>query len=151
MYTQKSFVLKPQDAQKKWYVIDATDKIVGRLATEVADLLRGKNSPQFTPNTDSGDFVVIVNAEKIKFTGNKLDKKIYHWHTNHIGGIKQRTAREQLTKRPDLIIMNAVKGMLPKNTLGRKQLTKLKVFAGPTHEHDAQKPEVYNVKEMGNR
>lgn len=146
MYTQKSFVLKPKEADKKWHLIDAKDKIVGRLATEIADILRGKNSPSFTPNTDSGDFVVVVNADKVRFTGKKLDKKVYYWHTNHIGGIKQRTAREQLERHPELIIMNAVKGMLPKTTLGRKQLTKLKVFTGEEHTHEAQKPEVYNLK-----
>ena len=146
MYTQKSHVLKPAEADKKWLVIDATDKVVGRLATEVADLLRGKKNPQFTPNTDSGDYVVIVNAEKIRFTGNKLDKKIYYWHTNHIGGIKKRTAREQFDKHPELIVTNAVKGMLPKTSLGRKQLTKLKVFVGEKHDHEAQNPEVYNIK-----
>lgn len=146
MYTQKSFVLKPADADKKWHLVDATDKVVGRLATEIANLLRGKNSPLFTPNTDSGDYVVVVNAEKIKFTGNKLNLKNYFWHTNHIGGIKKRTAKEQLERHPELIIYDAVKGMLPKNTLGRKQLTKLKVFAGSAHTHEAQKPEVYDVK-----
>lgn len=146
MYTQKSYVLKPAEADKKWLVVDATDKVVGRLATEVADLLRGKNNPQFTPHTDSGDFVVVINAEKVRFTGNKLDKKNYYWHTNHIGGIKKRTAREQLEKHPELIVTNAVKGMLPKTSLGRKQLTKLKVFVGDKHDHEAQNPEVYNIK-----
>ena len=146
MYTQKSFVLKPAEADKKWHLIDATDKVVGRLATEIADLLRGKNSPLFTPNTDSGDYVVVINADKVKFTGNKLDQKNYFWHTNHIGGIKKRTAKEQLARHPELVLLDAVKGMLPKNTLGRKQLTKLKVFAGAAHTHEAQKPEVYDVK-----
>jgi large subunit ribosomal protein L13 len=146
MYTQKSFSLKKDDADKKWYVIDATDLVVGRLATRAADILRGKNKPTFTPNQDSGDFLVITNAEKVRFTGNKLDKKVYYWHTNHIGGIKQRTAKEQLERHPELVIMNAVKGMLPKNTLGRKQLTKLKVFVGSEHAHEAQKPEALTIK-----
>ena len=146
MYKEKSFVLKPAEAQKKWYHIDATGMVVGRLATEIAMILRGKTKPTFTPNTDSGDFVVVTNCEKIKFTGKKMDEKIYFWHTNHIGGIKQRTVREQLAKHPELIIMDAVQGMLPKNTLGRKQLTKLKVFVGPKHEHEAQRPEEYKVK-----
>ena len=146
MYTQKSFVLKPADAVKKWWLIDAEDQTVGRLATQIADLLRGKLNPKFTPHTDSGDFVVIINAEKVNFTGNKWNDKEYIWHTNHIGGLKRRTAKEQLAKRPELILMNAVKGMLPKNTLGRKQLTKLKVTIGTDHGHEAQKPEVYNVK-----
>ena len=145
MYTQKSFVLKPAETNKKWYLIDATDKVVGRLATEIAEILRGKKNPQFTPNTDSGDFVVVVNAEKVKFTGRKWDNKNYYWHSNHIGGLKKRTAREQLEKRPDLIITNAVKGMLPKTSLGRKQLTKLKVFAGESHNLEAQKPEAYKL------
>ena len=144
MYTQKSFVLKPADAEKKWWLIDAQDKVVGRLATEIADILRGKRNTKYTPHTDSGDFVVVINADKVQFTGAKWDDKKYYWHTGHIGGIKQRTAKEQLEKRPDLILMNAVKGMLPKNTLGRQQLTKLKVFAGESHNHEAQKPEVYN-------
>ncbi|MCP4913885.1 MAG: 50S ribosomal protein L13 [Oligoflexia bacterium] len=140
MYTQKSFVLKPAEADKNWYLIDAKDQVVGRLATKIADILRGKNSPKYTPHTDSGDFVVIVNADKVKFTGNKLDAKKYYWHTGYVGGIKNRTAREQLDRHPELVIMNAVKGMLPKNSLGRKQLTKLKVFAGEEHKHEAQNP-----------
>lgn len=143
MYTQKSFVLKPAEAQKKWYVIDAENKIVGRLATEVADILRGKRNPQYTPHTDSGDFVVVINADKVKFTGAKWDDKKYFWHTGYVGGIKERTAKVQLEKHPELILMEAVKGMLPKNSLGRQQLTKLKVFAGAEHTHSAQNPEAY--------
>ncbi len=143
MYTQKSYTLKPTEANKKWFHIDATDKVVGRLATEIADLLRGKRKTTFTPNTDSGDFVVVTNAEKVKFTGTKWDDKIYYWHTNHIGGLKQRTAKEQLEKHPELILQNAVKGMLPKGTLGRNQLKKLKIFVGETHAHEAQAPEKY--------
>ena len=142
MITQKSFAITEADMQnKKWWVVDATDMVVGRLASEVAKVLRGKNKPTFCTNNDAGDFVVVVNAEKVKFTGKKWDDKVYNWHTNHIGGIKQRTAKEQLEKHPELIVYEAVKGMLPKNTLGRKQLTKLKVFVGATHTHDAQKPE----------
>lgn len=143
MFTERSFVLKPGDAEKKWLVIDATDKVVGRLATEVADLLRGKRNPKYTPHTDSGDYVVVVNADKVRFTGNKWDQKKYYKHSGYVGGLKTRTAREQLEKRPDLIVMNAVKGMLPKNSLGRKQLTKLRVFAGETHTHEAQQPVEY--------
>jgi large subunit ribosomal protein L13 len=145
MFTERTFVLKPLEAVKKWYHIDATDLIVGRLATEVANILRGKNKPTFTPNTDSGDFVVITNCEKVKFTGKKWSDKNYFWHTNHIGGIKKRTATEQLKIHPELIVMEAVKGMLPKNTLGRQQLTKLKVFVGGAHDHEAQKPETLKV------
>jgi large subunit ribosomal protein L13 len=146
MYTQKSYSLKEGENSKKWWVIDATDMVVGRLATEVASILRGKNKPTFTPNQECGDFVVITNCEKVKFTGAKWDKKIYNWYSGYIGGIKQRTATEQLQKHPELIVMEAVKGMLPKTTLGRKQLTKLKVFVGPEHAHEAQKPEVYTIK-----
>jgi large subunit ribosomal protein L13 len=145
MYTEKSFVLKPADADKKWYLIDATDKVVGRLATEIANVLRGKSNPKFTPHTDSGDFVVVINAEKVKFTGNKWDQKVYRKHSGYVGGLKERTAKEQLERRPDLILMSAVKGMLPKNTLGRKQLTKLKVFAGAEHAHAAQNPVEYKL------
>lgn len=143
MFTKKSFVLKPSDASKKWHLVDAKDMYVGRIATEIADLLRGKNSPQFTPNTDSGDFVVVVNCEKVKFTGNKVNTKKYFWHTNHIGGLKQRTAAEQLEKHPELVLYEAVKGMLPKTSLGRKQLTKLKLYVGENHPHEAQKPVEY--------
>ena len=143
MYKQKTMVLKPADAEKKWHLIDAEDKIVGRLATEVAALLRGKNNPKFTPHTDSGDFVVVVNADKVRFTGNKLEKKVYYKHSGYTGGLKERTAKEQLARHPELVLMNAVKGMIPKNVLGRKQLTKLKVFAGASHEHESQKPVKY--------
>ncbi len=143
MYTEKSFVLKPVDAEKKWHLIDATDKVVGRLATEIANVLRGKSNPKYTPHTDSGDFVVVINADKVKFTGNKWDQKIYYKHTGFVGGLKERTAKQQLERRPELILMSAVKGMLPKNTLGRKQLTKLKVFAGTEHAHAAQEPVEY--------
>ena len=146
MYTQKSFSAKKEEIERKWWVIDATDVVVGRLATEVATILRGKDKPTFTPNQECGDYVVITNAEKVKFTGNKWSDKTYYWHTNHIGGLKSRSAKEQLEKHPELIVMNAVKGMLPKTTIGRKQLTKLKVFIGSEHTHDAQKPEVKTIK-----
>jgi len=140
MYTQKSFVLKPADAEKNWYLVDATGLTVGRLATKLADVLRGKSNPKYTPHTDSGDFVVVVNAAKVVFTGNKLDKKVYYRHSGYVGGLKERTAREQLDRQPTKVLMSAVKGMLPKNSLGRKQLTKLKVFAGTEHAHEAQEP-----------
>lgn len=142
MYTQKSYSAKKEDIEKKWWVIDATDVVVGKLAAEVANILRGKNKPTFTPNQECGDYVIITNCEKVKFTGKKWDNKKYYWHTNHIGGLKQRTAKEQLERHPELIVMNAVKGMLPKTSLGRKQLTKLKVVVGPEHKFEAQKPEV---------
>tara|TARA_Y100001936_G_C16071793_1_gene671141 strand:- start:2089 stop:2532 length:444 start_codon:yes stop_codon:yes gene_type:complete len=145
MYTQKSFVARKEDADKKWWVIDATDVVVGRLASEVATLLRGKHKPTFTPNQECGDFVVVTNADKIRFTGDKLNKKNYYWHTGFIGGIKSKTAREMMEKTPDRVVSEAVKGMLPKTSLGRKQLTKLKVFAGAEHTHEAQKPEKYEI------
>ncbi len=127
---------------KKWYVVDATDMVVGRMASEIAKILRGKNKPQFTTHNDAGDFVIVINAEKVKFTGDKWNQKVYNWHTNHIGGIKARTAKVQLEKHPEAIVEEAVRGMLGKNTLGRSQFTKLKVFVGPTHNHEAQKPEI---------
>jgi large subunit ribosomal protein L13 len=145
MYTQKSFTMKPTEADKKWFLVDATDMTVGRLATQLADILRGKNNPKYTPHTDSGDFVVVVNAEKVKFTGNKLEDKVYYRHSGFVGGLKQRTAKEQLDRQPTKVLMGAVKGMLPKNTLGRKQLTKLKVFAGTEHAHAAQNPELIKL------
>lgn len=142
MITQKSYTItKAEMANKKWYVVDATDMVVGRLASEVAKILKGKHKPTFTTHNDAGDFVIVVNAEKVKFTGNKWDAKVYNWHTNHIGGIKARTAKEQLVKNPAAIFEEAVRGMLGKNTLGRAQFTKLKVVVGPTHTHEAQKPE----------
>jgi large subunit ribosomal protein L13 len=147
MIKQKSFVLKPAEAVKKWHLVDAEGMIVGRLATEIARILRGKNKPTYTTHTDSGDFVVVVNCEKIVFTGQKKEKKVYNWHTNHIGGLKTRTVSEQLTKHPELIIYEAVKGMLPKNTLGRKQLTKLKVFKGAAHDHAAQSPVLLKINQ----
>lgn len=146
MYTQKSFSVKKEDVDKKWWVIDASDLIVGRAAAQIANILRGKHKPTFTPNQECGDFVVVTNCEKVKFTGAKWDDKKYHWHTNHVGGLKSRTAKEQLIRNPEQIIMNAVKGMLPKTSTGRKQLTKLKVFVGPEHTHEAQKPETFTLK-----
>ncbi len=151
MLKQKSFILKPSEAKKKWYLMDAKDKIVGRLASEVASILRGKSNPRFTPHTDSGDFVIVVNAEKIVFTGKKLDNKIYYRHSGHVGGLKEITAKEQLKRHPEKILFNAVKGMLPKNTLGRKQLTKLKIFIGENHRHQAQRPIHYTFKKKENR
>jgi len=146
MIKQKSFALKEKDFEnKEWFVVDATDMVVGRLASQIASVLRGKNKPTFCNNNDAGDFVIVTNCEKVKFTGNKWKDKEYFWHTNHIGGIKVRSAQEQLTKHPELIVYEAVKGMLPKSTLGRKQLTKLKVFVGPAHEHEAQKPKTLQI------
>jgi large subunit ribosomal protein L13 len=146
MITQKSYTItKAEMANKKWYVVDATDMVVGRMASEIAKILKGKNKPTFTTHNDAGDFVIVINAEKVKFTGNKWDDKDYNWHTNHIGGIKRRSAKEMLAKNPTAIVEEAVRGMLGKNTLGRSQFTKLKVFVGPTHTHEAQKPEVLKL------
>ena len=148
MITQKSYAITKAevDGNKKWFVVDATDMVVGRMCSEIAKVLKGKNKPTYCTNNDAGDFVIVINAEKVKFTGNKWEAKEYNWHTNHIGGIKRRTAKEQLIKHPELIVFEAVKGMLGKNTLGRKQLTKLKVVIGPTHGHEAQKPEPLTFK-----
>lgn len=148
MIKQSSYAITKAeiDGNKKWYVVDATDMVVGRMCSEIAKVLKGKNKPTYCTNNDAGDFVIVINAEKVKFTGNKWNVKEYNWHTNHIGGIKTRTAKEQLAKHPELIVFEAVKGMLGKNTLGRKQLTKLKVVVGPTHGHEAQKPEPLTFK-----
>lgn len=146
MIKQSSYTItKAEMANKKWYVVDATDMVVGRLASEIAKVLKGKHKPTFTTHNDAGDYVIVVNAEKVKFTGKKWDDKNYFWHTNHIGGIKSRTAKEQLAKDATVIVEEAVRGMLGKNTLGRKQFTKLKVYAGPTHDHEAQKPETLKI------
>ena len=137
----KTFVAKEHEIEKKWHLIDANDKILGRLATEIANILRGKNKPIFTPHMDSGDYVVVVNADKVVLTGGKLEKKMYYRHSGYVGGLKKATAKEILQKRPENLIRFAVKGMLPKTSLGRRQLTKLKIYAGPDHPHQAQKPE----------
>jgi large subunit ribosomal protein L13 len=128
-------------AQRRWYVIDANGQVLGRIATEIAKVLRGKHKPIFMPNQDAGDFVVVVNARALKLTGTKLEKKIYFRHTEYPGGIRQRTAAQMLEEKPEDLVKLAVKGMLPKNRLSRKLVTKLKVYAGPEHPHDAQKPE----------
>ncbi len=148
MRTQKSFSLP--DKNPTWHIINAENLVVGRLATTVADLLRGKNKPTYTPNCDSGDFVVVTNCDKLQFTGNKWDEKLYYWHTNHVGGIKQRSAAEQKKKHPELILKNAVKGMLPKNSLGRQMLKKLKIYVDTNHPHEAQNPQPYTgtLKEL---
>lgn len=146
MFVQKSFNLRPKEKVAKWHEIDASNKVVGRLATEIAMILRGKKLPTFTPNQDSGDYVIVTNCEKVRFSGKKWDDKVYYWHTNHIGGLKSRTATEQRERHPEKILFEAVKGMLPKNSMGRKQLTKLKLFVGPEHNMAAQKPEKYEIK-----
>jgi large subunit ribosomal protein L13 len=141
----KTYVAKEQEVEKRWYLVDAADKILGRLATQIAMRLRGKHKSIFTPHADTGDFVVVINAGKVKLTGRKWDKKIYYRHSGYIGGLKQITAKELRVKRPEDIIRFAVKGMLPKNSLGRRQLKKLKVYAGPEHPHAAQQPEVLEI------
>lgn len=132
---------KKNEVERKWYVVDAQDMVLGKLATKVATCLRGKNKPIFTPNVDTGDFIVVINAEKIRLTGKKLDDKIYYHHTGFIGGIKAATARERLNTQPEEVIKDAIWGMLPKNRLGRAMLKKLKVYKGSEHPHEAQKPE----------
>jgi large subunit ribosomal protein L13 len=137
----KTWNAKPGEVERRWYLVDADGKTLGRLATRIADTLRGKDKPQYTPHVDTGDFVVVVNAEKIAVTGNKLEDKIYYRHSGYPGGIRSRTLGEELERRPTEVIRKAVKGMLPRNRLGRAQLTKLKVYAGPEHPHDAQNPQ----------
>lgn len=131
----------PAKIERKWYVVDATGMTLGRLASEVAKILRGKNKPVFTPHEDTGDYVIITNAEHIKVTGRKLDQKIYYHHSDYVGGMKETTLREMLNKKPEKVIELAVKGMLPKGPLGRQMMTKLHVYAGAEHGHQAQKPE----------
>lgn len=136
---------KKSEIDRKWYVVDAKDAVLGRLATKVADCLRGKKKPIFTPNVDTGDFVIIINAERIRLTGNKLDDKAYYHHSGYPGGIKAATARERLNEKPEEIIRDAVWGMLPKNRLGREMFKKLKVYSGQEHPHKAQKPEIRSI------
>lgn len=139
----KSFLAKPKEVERVWYVIDAEGKTLGRLATEVAKLLRGKHKPIYTPHVDTGDYVIVVNADKVILTGRKLDQKLYRRHSQYPGGLKEVTYRDLFKKKPTWPVYLAVKGMLPKNSLGRKMLKKLKVYAGPEHKNQAQKPQVY--------
>ncbi|MBD5533427.1 MAG: 50S ribosomal protein L13 [Lachnospiraceae bacterium] len=136
-----TFMASPATIDRKWYVVDATDMTLGRLASAVASVLRGKNKPIYTPHIDTGDYVIVINAEKVKVTGKKLDQKIYYHHSDYVGGMKETTLREMLAKKPERVIELAVKGMLPKGPLGREMYTKLHVYAGPEHKHAAQKPE----------
>ena len=138
----KTFMASPATIDRKRYVVDATDMTLGRLASEVAKVLRGKNKPIFTPHIDTGDYVIVVNAAKVKVTGKKLDQKVYYHHSDYVGGMKEATLREMLDKKPEKVVELAVKGMLPKGPLGRQMYTKLHVYAGPEHEQAAQKPEV---------
>mgnify|MGYP000018840791 CR=1 FL=1 len=137
-----TYMANPDKIERKWYVVDAEGKTLGRLASEVAKVLRGKNKPVFTPHVDTGDYVIVINAEKIKVTGKKLDQKIYYSHSDYVGGMKETTLREMMNKKPEKVIELAVKGMLPKGPLGRQMIKKLHVYAGAEHGHEAQKPEV---------
>ncbi|WP_405223610.1 50S ribosomal protein L13 [Lentisalinibacter sediminis] len=136
----KTFSAKPAEVRRDWYVVDATGKTLGRLATEVARRLRGKHKPEYTPHVDTGDYLIIVNAEKVRVTGNKLKDKMYHHHTGYIGNLKSRSLEQMLDKAPERVIQSAVKGMMPRNRLGRQMMGKLKVYAGPEHQHSAQQP-----------
>ena len=142
----KTFMASPATIERKWYVVDATGHTLGRLASEVAKVLRGKNKPIFTPHMDCGDYVIIVNADKVNVTGKKLDQKIYYNHSDYVGGMKETTLREMMAKKPEKVMELAVKGMLPKGPLGRSMMTKLHVYAGPEHDHAAQKPEDLEIK-----
>ena len=138
----QTYMANPDKIERKWYVVDAEGCTLGRLASGVASVLRGKNKPQFTPHVDTGDYVIVVNAEKIKVTGKKMDQKIYYNHSDYVGGMKETTLKEMMAKKPEKVVELAVKGMLPKGPLGREMYTKLFVYAGPEHKHAAQKPEV---------
>ena len=138
----KTYMANPDKIERKWYVVDAEGQTLGRLASEVAKVLRGKNKPEFTPHIDTGDNVIVINAEKIKVTGKKLDQKVYYHHSDYVGGMKETTLREMMAKKPEQVIELAVKGMLPKGPLGRTMIKKLHVYAGAEHAHQAQKPEV---------
>ena len=142
----KTFMASASSIDRKWYVVDATGYTLGRLASEVAKVLRGKNKPTYTPSMDTGDYVIVVNAEKVKVTGKKLDQKVYYRHSEYVGSLKETTLREMLNKHPERVIESAVKGMLPKGPLGREMITKLHVYAGADHKHQAQKPEVLEIK-----
>ena len=142
----KSFMASPATIERKWYVVDAEGQTLGRLSSAVASVLRGKNKPTFTPHIDTGDYVVVVNASKVKVTGKKLEQKIYYNHSDYAGGMRETTLKELLAKKPEEVVYLAVKGMLPKGPLGAQMLTKLHVYAGPEHEQAAQKPEVLEIK-----
>ena len=141
----RTYSAKPGEITREWYLVDAEGKTLGRLATLIADRLRGKGKPAYTPHVDTGDFVVVVNAEKIAVTGKKLDEKMYYRHSGYPGGLKERSLRVQLERQPTEVLRKAVKGMLPKNRLARQQLTKLKIYAGPEHPHEAQAPRSFEV------
>ncbi len=141
----KSYMASPSDVERKWYVVDAEGKTLGRLASEIANVLRGKKKPIYTPHIDTGDYVIVVNAEKVVTTGKKLNQKIYYHHSEYVGGMKETTLKDMLAKKPEYVMTHAVKGMLPKGPLGRQMLKKLFVYAGPEHKHAAQKPEALDI------
>jgi large subunit ribosomal protein L13 len=141
----KTFVAKEHETERKWYLVDAQNKVLGRLASEIATRLRGKHKPIFTPHADTGDFIVVINAEKVALTGSKWDKKVYYRHTGFMGGLKQITAKKLVEKKPGDLLRIAVKGMLPRTSLGRRQLTKLKIYSGSAHPHEAQTPEKLDI------
>ena len=140
----KTYSLKKEEVQRNWFIVDATDRVLGRVATKIADKIRGKDKPTFTPHTDGGDYVIVINAEKIKVTGSKFDNKIYYRHSLYPGGLKSQTFKELNKNNPERIIEEAVKGMLPKNKLGKSMIKKLKVFQGPNHDHESQHPTEWN-------
>ena len=136
----KTYMAKPAEVERKWYVVDATDMVLGRLASQVAMVFRGKNKPTFTPNVDTGDYVIIINADKVRLTGKKLEKKYYRYHTGYIGGLKEVQYKKLMAEKPEFVVYKAVKGMLPKNAIGRTMIKKLHVYAGNEHNHQAQQP-----------
>ena len=136
----KTYMAKPAKVERKWYVVDATDMVLGRLASQVAMVLRGKNKPTFTPNVDTGDYVIIINADKVRLTGKRLEKKYYRYHTGYIGGLKEVQYKKLMAEKPEFVVYKAVKGMLPKNAIGRTMIKKLHVYAGNEHNHQAQQP-----------
>jgi large subunit ribosomal protein L13 len=140
-----TYMAKPDTITRRWFVIDATDQVVGRLAVQIATILRGKHRPEYTPHLDTGEFVIVVNAEKVRFTGKKMQTKAYHWYTHYAGGLKTALARDLIVKHPDRILREAVKRMVPRTKLGRQQMTKLKIYAGPQHPHQAQKPQDFKL------
>ena len=142
----KSYMARPLEVERKWYVVDAEGQTLGRLATEIATILRGKNKPQYTPHVDTGDFVVVVNAEKVVVTGRKAEQKVYRRHSGYPGGLKETSYEQMMERRPTEILRRAVKGMMPKNRLARQQLRKLKIYAGPEHPHAAQSPQKLEVR-----
>ena len=142
-----SFMASPSTIERKWYVVDATGHTLGRLSTEIASILRGKKKPIYTPHMDTGDYVIVINADKVKVTGKKLDQKIYYNHSDYVGGMKETTLKEMLNKKPEYVVNHAIKGMLPKGPLGRQMMTKLHVYAAPEHPHAAQQPEVLVISE----